>query len=210
MHHRKERRPRLHEMDRLDTRSIRSCVQSQAPFIVWKTEAGPLRLDLLWQERKGGTFGPGSAAYANYLRRCIKTPIERDAVARIGDPNDRGQKSAWILYFSCPMCLRRCRVLYSRKGENEFGCIKCNRPAYPSNSWAYTGRRNGSEASRLKRAMLKHEYAVKRIAKKIAEKRKGERTVDLTKLKEAHGRCALIICVKIAEKALISQIAPML
>ena len=206
MRHRKQRRPRLHEMDRLDTKTVRSCVQNQAPFIVWKTEAGPLRLDLLWQERKGGTFGPGSANYANYLRRCIKTPIERDAVARIGDPNDRGRKSAWILYFGCPTCSRRCRVLYSRKGKNEFGCIKCNRPAYPSNSWPYTGRNNGSQTSKIGREMLRHEHAAERINSKLLTKRKGERIKELSRIKETHKKLALILCLRIAQKMLSPQI----
>lgn len=196
MHHRKERRPRLHEMDRLDTRSIRSCVQSQAPFIVWKTEAGPLRLDLLWQERKGGTFGPGSAAYANYLRRCIKTPIERDAVARIGDPNDRGRKSAWVLYFSCPTCSRRCRVLYSRKGKREFGCVKCNRPAYPSNAWPYTGRRNARSISLMGREMLRHQQIAAKLEKKIRQAKKGDRFNNLRRSQILHHQYSLLIAIR--------------
>lgn len=202
----KQRRPKLHEMDRLDTKTVRSCVQSQEPFVDWETKEGPIRLKLLWQERKSGTFGPGSSAYANYLRRCIKTPIKRDAVARIGDPNDRGRKSAWILYFNCPTCSRCCRVLYSRKGKNDFGCVKCNRPAYPSNSWAYTGRKNGSEVSETGRAMLRHEYAAQRITRKISEKRKGERVNDLNRLKEMHEKCALILRIMIAQKTLKSQV----
>lgn len=192
----KQRRPKLHEMDRLDTKTVRSRVQSQEPFVDWETKEGPIRLGLLWRERKGGTFGSGSAAYANYLRRCIKTPIERDAVARIGDPNDRGQKSAWVLYFSCPTCSRRCRVLYSRKGKREFGCVKCNRPAYPSNSWPYTGRRNARSTSLMGREMLRHQQIATKLEKKIRREKKGDRFNNLRQSQILHYQYSLLIAIR--------------
>jgi hypothetical protein len=190
--HPKARRPRWHEMDRLDTKAVRPYVNSGESFTEWETEAGPLQLELVWQERSGGTFGPGSAAYANYLRRCIKKPIERSAVARIGNPNDRGRTSAWVLYFSCPTCSRRCRVLYSKKGRNEFGCVKCNRPAYPSNSWPYTGRRNAHSINRLGREMKRHQNRAEKIARCTKGAMKSYRFSSLERSRLLHEQYALL------------------
>jgi hypothetical protein len=184
-------------MDRLDTKAVRPYVNSGEASTEWETKAGLLRLELVWQERSGGTFGPGSAAYANYLRRCIKKPIDRVAVARIGNPNDRGRTSAWILYFSCPTCSRRCRVLYSKKGKAEFGCVKCNRPAYPSNSWPYTGRQNGSDASRIGRRMTWHKQEAARIGMQAKEGRYKNAQYLLQELK-IHESYAMLLGIDIA------------
>jgi hypothetical protein len=59
-------------------------------------------------------------------------------------------------------------VLYSRKGENRFGCVKCNRPAYGSNCWPYTGRRNARGISLLERERLKQEQAAKQISEQLS------------------------------------------
>jgi hypothetical protein len=183
-------------MDRLDTKAVRPHVNSGEPSTEWETDVGLLRLELIWQERRGGTFGPGSAAYANYLRRCIKKPIERSAVARIGNPNDRGCISALILYFSCPTCSRRCRVLYSKKGKNEFGCVKCNRPAYPSNSWPYTGRRNAHSINLVGREMKRHQYIAEKIAMRASKVKKSRRFSDLGELWALHSQYALLFSLK--------------
>jgi hypothetical protein len=183
-------------MDRLDTKAVRPYVNSGEASTEWETKAGLFRLDLIWQERSGGTFGTGSAAYANYLRRCIKKPIERSAVAKIGNPNDRGRTSAWILYFSCPTCSRRCRVLYSKKGKNKFGCVKCNRPAYPSNSWPYTGRRNAHNINLVGREMKRHQHMAEKIAMRAREAKKSYRFSDLIRLWAVHRQYALLASLK--------------
>ena len=161
----KTRRPRLYEMERLDTKAVRPCVQINTPEAYLQLKSGQIRLDLLWLPRIGGTFGPGSAAYANQLRRSIKNKPGETSSNSIASRDDRGRSVAWILYFGCPLCSRRCRVLYSRKGETKLGCVKCNRPAYPSNLWPYTGRRNARGRSSIERRRVMHEEAATRIRK---------------------------------------------
>lgn len=183
-----------------------------------------IRLELIWLERTGGTFGPGSAAFANQLRRSIKKPAEPATLAPIRDLEDRGQRRALVLYLSCPTCSRRCRVLYSRKGKNEFGCIKCNRPAYPSNCWPYTGRRNARGISLIERERLKQEQAAKKIGKQLLEDRKYQvirsktakhpaiqkpakmsqpRFQDLVYLFSARKQLALLASLRVAQHLLI-------
>lgn len=174
--HPERRRPRVNEMDRIDTKCVRPYVQGNEPLIFFPTESGLIRLGLTWQERKGGIFGPQSAATANRLRRSIKKPRDRFVTARIRNPEDRGLKTALILYLSCPLCSRRCRVLYSRKGRNEFGCTQCNRPAYRSNCWPYTGRRNARGISLPERERLKHEQAAKKIRDQLTGDSKSKNT----------------------------------
>jgi len=165
--HSNSRRPRLHEMERIDTKSLRSNVKIKDEKAYIHTTSGPLEVKLIWLERTGGTFGPGSAAFATLLRQSIKSRLDASKLVCLGDPHDRGLRKAWILYFSCPRCSRRCRVLYGRKGTSEFGCVKCNRPAYPSNCWPYTGRLNARGISHLERTRLKHEQAAMRLKEKL-------------------------------------------
>jgi hypothetical protein len=151
-------------MDRIDTRDVRPFVQIKDGNAGLQRNGEPLRINLLWQERWGGTFGPQSSSFATRLRRNAdfnKKPLLLHSPNI--DINDRGQRPAWIMYFACPTCDRRCRVLYSLKGRNEYGCGKCNRPAWESNTWPYTGRRKARGVSALERARLKHEYAARRL-----------------------------------------------
>lgn len=162
------RRPRIDEMIRIDTRSVRSRVQPNQKVVGLQVQSEPIQLELIWMERTAGTFGPGSAAFANQLRRSIKKPAELKSLYPIRDLEDRGQRTGLLLYLSCPICSRRCRVLYSRKGENKFGCVKCNRPAYYSNCWPYTGRRNARGISPLERKRLKHEQGAEKIRRQLS------------------------------------------
>jgi hypothetical protein len=47
-----------------------------------------------------------------------------------------------------------------------YGCVKCNRPAYPSNCFHCTGRRNASTVNSLEREILKHRLAAMRLINK--------------------------------------------
>jgi hypothetical protein len=178
------RRPRLHEMERVDTRMVRPYAQvgQATAYVVSGTCA--VELDLIWLSRTAGTFGSGSGAYASYLRLSLKKEIDGSTVERIGNHNDRGFKTAWILYFKCPSCGRRCRVLYSKKKENLFGCVKCNRPAYPSNCWPYTGRISAGGISKLQRERIKHEQAAARVIQQIS--RKTRKNLVTSKAKANH------------------------
>jgi hypothetical protein len=155
-------------MDRIDTRSVRPLVQANESVACLQVHSEPIQLELIWLERTGGTFGPGSAAFANQLRRSIKKHAKLKSLSSIRDLEDRGQRTGLLLYLSCPICSRRCRVLYSRKGENRFGCVKCNRPAYRSNCWPYTGRRNARGISLLERERLKQEQLAKQISEQLS------------------------------------------
>ena len=168
---RAERRPRISEMDRIDTRDVRPLVQIKDDIANFQRNGELLRINLLWQERWGGTFGPRSSSFATRLRRNAdfsKKPLLLHSPHI--DINDRGQRPAWIMYFACPTCDRRCRVLYSLKGRNEYGCGKCNRPAWESNTWPYTGRRKARGVSALERARMKHEQASRRLREKCLGK----------------------------------------
>lgn len=194
----KPRRPRIDEMDKLTTREVRDQIEVGSSQASLSRTWGSLVLDLIWLERTAGIFGPGSAAYARQLRLDVKKPPERACLEKMRDVADRGKRSAWLLYFACPRCSRRCRVLYSLKGVNEFGCIKCNRPAYPSNCWPYTGRRNAKGISRSGREMLKHKSAAARISRKLAATRRGEDSGALMIAKEIHEQHALLLGIKMA------------
>jgi hypothetical protein len=146
-------------------------VQANENVACLQVQSETIWLELMWLERTSGTFGPGSAAFANQLRRSIKKPADLKILCSIRDLEDRGQRTGLLLYLSCPICSRRCRVLYSRKGENKFGCVKCNRPAYYSNCWPYTGRRNAGGISPLERKRLKNEQGAEKIRKQLSESR---------------------------------------
>ena len=165
-HHISNRRPRLDEMDRMATVDVRRKVDVADQTFSCSNVFGSFTLDLLWLQRWGGTFGPSSAAFARQLRLDNNKPINESRLESRRSLDDRGMRPAWILFFSCPACKRRCRVLYSLKGINKFACVKCNRPAYQSNTWPHTGRRNAGGASMLERTRLRHRQTAARITKK--------------------------------------------
>lgn len=160
------RRPRLQEMDRIDTKSVRHDVKAQDRYTYWRNGSYSIKLNLIWLERTSGTFGPASAAYASLLRTSIKRPVHISEKLRSGRLYDRGSRKAQIMYFECPCCSRRCSVLYSIKSRNKFACVKCNRPAYPSNCSKYTGRRNAKGISPLERQRQKYAQEAERIKKR--------------------------------------------
>lgn len=160
-------------MERISVSDLRPLVKiGQEGIVIY---LGPqrrsLQLKLLWLERWGGTFGPKSSAEANSkkgrtsLERYIHSKDRRDGVSEeAAEPYlDRGQRPAWILYLQCPQCLSRCRVLYSVQGQHRFGCPRCNRPAYLSNSWQPSGSRHASAFAKLERQRLRHSQAANRI-----------------------------------------------
>ena len=122
-----------------------------------------VRLTLDWLQRWGGTFGPKSSAEANSNRG-------RDSVARVLDrpdepsPDrkaDRGQVPAWLLYFSCPKCGRRCRKLYSLRAQHDYACPKCVRPCDATRDRAPSGV--GGLAAKRERDVISHRHHADRI-----------------------------------------------
>lgn len=171
---RPERRPRWHEVDRLEVKTVRPLVQvGQESVLVHVGAKGqPLMLSLLWLERWGGTFGTASSAEANHKRgrpsgERFLEQLDLEDGAMAPDPDrtaDRGQVPAWLLYLACPRCARRCRVLYSRRGQHQYGCPKCERPAAPSNCWRASG--TGKPAAARERQRLMHQDAALRIRRR--------------------------------------------
>jgi hypothetical protein len=168
-------------MDRIDTKMVRPTVRIKDECAVWVGDLREVTLNLIWLERTAGTFGPASAAYASYLRLSVKKPIPISTIKCFGYPDDRGSSKAWIMYFKCPLCSRRCRVLYSRKHQTKFGCVKCNRPAYPSNCWGYTGRRNAQGISFIMREKLKYEQSAEKIKQNYAYHIENTATIEVGK-----------------------------
>lgn len=167
-------------MDRIDAKEVRPTVKTHQGLTYFPTASGVVWLELIWRKHTGGTFGPGSAAYANRLRANIAdfSPFKDEHIYRT---KDRGSRGGWIMYLSCPTCSQRCRVLYSKKGSNKFECIRCNRPAYPSNCWPYTGRRNAHGISLIGREAIKREQAAARKMKHL-DKTKGRSAKDIAYL----------------------------
>jgi hypothetical protein len=166
------RRPRWNELDRIELRQVRPLVQVGQVSVQLHVgpQQKPLWLSLEWLERWGGTFGPRSSSAANRRRggasreRFLRHLDEQDGT-REPDPDakaDRGGRPAWLLYLSCPRCARRCQVLYSRRGQHQYGCPKCERPAYRSSCWNPSGS-DRSPWARSERQRLKHQQAAARI-----------------------------------------------
>ena len=167
-HKHSAKRPRIGEMDRIDAGMVRKVATSFQQQACLHLGSGSIKFELIWNKRTAGLFGSVSAAIANQRRLSIKKPGPWQPEAQ-AETDDRGQTQGWIMYLACPKCSRRCRVLYSKPNLCEFGCVKCNRPAYASNSWPYTGRKNAGGISKHERNRLKHEQAVKRIKKQLGE-----------------------------------------
>lgn len=160
-----DRRPRLSELDRLEVRQVRPLVEIGQGLVHLKANGGPdFPLALNWLERWGGTFGPRSSAAAN-ARRGDPVLAEDDDLPE-QDPDsstDRGGRPAWLLYFSCPECARRCRVLYSARGQSRYACHKCTRPAWQSTTTSSSGGPDASSWDQRHRFRLKHQRAADRI-----------------------------------------------
>ena len=171
---RPDRKPRWHEVDRIELKQVRPLVQVGQVSVQLQVgpQQKPLWLSLEWLERWGGTFGPRSSQAANrrrvelqeepsrYLRRLDEQdgtiPLDPEAAA------DRGGRPAWLLYLSCPRCARRCRVLYSRRGQHKYGCYKCEPVAYRRETWSVSGA-DRSPWAQAERQRRKHETAADRI-----------------------------------------------
>ena len=140
-------------LDRLALHQIRPLVQIGQKSVLLKAEEGPsFEIPLQWLERWGGTFGSISSAAANSRRggstKAGETP----------EKSDRGGKPAWLLYFSCPECFRRCAVLYSAPGKYKYACCECERPMWTDSGWGGSPERtrliHRNAATRLRRDYL--------------------------------------------------------
>lgn len=160
-----DRRPRIHEMDRLEAKQLRPLVEKGQVSVMLElgSQRKRLWLALDWLQRWGGTFGPKSSAEANSNRG-------RDSLARVLDrpdepsPDrkaDRGQVPAWLVYFSCPKCGRRCRKLYSLRAQHDYACPKCTQPCYPNRDGAPSGV--GGPAAKRERSVISHRGHAARI-----------------------------------------------
>ena len=169
---REGRRPRLRELDRLEVKQIRPLVQrgQQSFELDIENKQQPVVLALNWLERWGGTFGPKSSAEANCNRnvpsgeRFLRRLDQQNGEAEV-DPDrtiDRGQVPAWLLYFNCPKCGRRCMVLYSLKGQNDYACPRCTKPCYPDREGGPSGT-GKSRWEKRERARIKHQLKAERI-----------------------------------------------
>ena len=169
---RPDRRPRLHEMDRLEVKQVRPLVEKGQVSVMLElgSQRKRLLLALDWLQRWGGTFGPKSSAEANRNRnvpsvaRFLKQ-VDQNAGDLAVDPDrkaDRGQVPAWLLYFSCPKCARRCRVLYSLRGQHNYACTECMKPCYPNREGGPSGCSKSPGAKR-ERERIRHQLKAKAI-----------------------------------------------
>ena len=155
------------ELDRLALRHVRPLVVIGQRSVLLRAEEGPsFQVPLQWLERWGGTFGTASSASAN-ARRGGKGEFERGPAGK----TDRGGKPAWLLYFSCPECFRRCAVLYSARGQYKYACHKCERPV-----WQY----NGSGGQLAERTRLNHRNAAARIRRYYLQQQTGIKPPKMT------------------------------
>ena len=155
-----DRRPRWNEREKLVTRQVRHLVQIGQGVVFLKAADGrAFQLPLLWLERWGGTFGTASSAAAN-ARRGGQGEFER---APASEPTDRGGSPAWLLYFSCPKCSKRCRVLYTPFGEADHSCPKCTKLTPQGRCGPTTGRKNAHPRNKRQRFLLQHQLAAERI-----------------------------------------------
>jgi hypothetical protein len=173
---RPDRKPRWHEVDRIELRQVRPLVEVGQVGVQLQVgpQQKPLWLSLEWLERWGGTFGSRSSVAAarrraelanegsagRYLRR-----LDEQAGARERNPEetvDRGTRPAWLLYLNCPRCARRCTVLYSRRGQHQYACPKCERVAGRTSCWSVSGT-DRSPWALAERQRRKHEAAADRI-----------------------------------------------
>jgi hypothetical protein len=173
---RPDRRPRWNEVDRIELKQVRPLVQVGQVSVQLQVgpQQKPLWLSLEWLERWGGTFGPRSSVAAARRRAELATEgsagrylrrLDEQAGDRERNPEeavDRGTRPAWMLYLSCPRCARRCTVLCSRRGQHQYACTKCERPASRSNCWNPSGS-DRSPWARAERQRLQHEEAAARI-----------------------------------------------
>jgi hypothetical protein len=163
---RPDRRPRMGELDSLEVKQVRTLVQvgQESVMLELGSKRKQVRLTLDWLQRWGGTFGPKSSAEANSNRG-------RDSVARVlerldEEPSpdrkaDRGQVPAWLLYFSCPKCDRRCRKLYSLRAQHDYACPKCVKPCDATRDGGPSGV--GGPAAKRERAVISHRHHAARI-----------------------------------------------
>lgn len=191
-----QRRTRINEMDRIDAKEVRPTVKPRQGLAYFPTAGGVVWLELIWRKHAGGTFGSGSAAYANRLRTNIADfyPFKDE---HIYTTKDRGLREGWIMYLGCPTCSQRCRVLYSKKGSDKFECIRCSRPAYPSNCWPCTGRRDAHTITKTRREIIKHEHAAARQRKLISKARSQQEKELLRLAMEQHLKLSFMLSVKL-------------
>ena len=153
------------ELASVEVKQVRPLVQigQESVMLELGSQRKQVRLTLDWLQRWGGTFGPKSSAEANSNRG-------RDSVARVmerlDDPSpdrkaDRGQVPAWLLYFSCPKCGRRCRKLYSLRAQHEYACPKCVKPCDATRDGGPSGV--GGPAAKRERAVISHRHHADRI-----------------------------------------------
>ena len=181
---RPDRRPRTTELDRLEVKQVRPLVQQGQQSV--QLEVGSQRkqvwLTLDWLQRWGGTFGPKSSAEANrnrnvpsvdrYLKRLDQAAGELEV-----DPDrkaDRGQVPAWLLYFSCSKCGRRCRVLYSLRNQHDYACPRCTKPCYPNRDTSPSGS-SKSPWHKRERARIQHQLQASRIRRDYLQQTKPHR-----------------------------------
>ncbi len=153
------------ELASVEVKQVRPLVHKGQESVMLElgSQRKQVRLTLDWLQRWGGTFGPKSSAEANSNRG-------RDSVARIlerlDEPSpdggaDRGQVPAWLLYFSCPKCGRRCRKLYSLRAQHDYACPKCVRPCDATRDRAPSGV--GGPAAKRERDVISHRHHADRI-----------------------------------------------
>lgn len=142
-------RPLAEEMASIRVRDVRSRVEVGQETFTCALVPHPIRLH--WDYRTGGCFGPATATALSQRQSTLE---EGDDTSKPG-AGDRGTSGGWHLYFLCPICLKRARVLYASNPAEQWGCRTCMRVAY--RSWC------GSRKSKASYNYRKHTAAAIRI-----------------------------------------------
>jgi hypothetical protein len=147
------RRPVAEEMESLHLRDVRPFVEVSQQAVRLKGFGRPLQLH--WQWRSGGCFGPRAAQALNQRQR-IPRPERSEAPITL----DRGSTGGWHMSFLCPACARPCRTLFRQRQQGAtWSCRTCQRVTYRSSN--RTGGRRGRKPPAY--AIDKHGTAAIRI-----------------------------------------------
>ena len=169
------------EMDAIRLVDIRKHVETRQSAVRLSVNGKPLWLRLHWLEQTTGLFGSASGREASkrqllsmnemhevQLAEALgERPIPKERMA------DRGG-SCWHMYLTCPRCDRRCKVIYSIPGKNDWQCPKCCKPTSLSTRWPHHG--GASPNGPDERLFRKHSEAAARFAVKLLRATKVNQT----------------------------------
>ena len=146
-------------------RDVRPLVEPQQVSIALPEMGQPLSLS--WQFRRGGCFGPQSAAAMNQRQQTPRQQREQS-----GADQDRGATGGWHLSLICPVCSKPRKKLFAHSWAQKlrpncrlWACGPCHRVTYEScnrpgskrgpKPCSYDFRKHEEAALRIKRDFMR-------------------------------------------------------